>query len=306
MSNDFYWQLLEDNPQAIVWDEYSEAFLGSAHRAGMKPVAVYDIKVIQGLIIEEILQDDKFMDLLIKQHDDNEEAITQAVVEESVRTYVEKVFNDTEGKQEDRPIFLDIPYLDSRYEMLEEEQMNVFDEQPISKVVWMLAKDLNPNDYNPNRVLTDEFKLLALNIVRFGWIQPILINKNNIIIDGFHRWKLSIDSKELYKKYSGRVPCVVMDISDREAMLLTIRMNRAKGVHEASSMAKIAKKLIEDFGGVRKVAEVLGKSRTAPYRMMQTRYMTTWHFEQLKKAQPSINLDNYFEDKHNDDKKGRT
>ena len=87
----------------------------------MKPVAVYDIKVIQGLIIEEILQDDKFMDLLIKQHDDNEEAITQAVVEESVRTYVEKVFNDTEGKQEDRPIFLDIPYLDSRYEMLEEE-----------------------------------------------------------------------------------------------------------------------------------------------------------------------------------------
>ena len=67
-----------------------------------------------------------------------------------------------------------------------------------------------------------------------------------------------------------------------------------------------AKKLIEDFGGVRKVAEVLGKYRTAPYRMMQTRYMTTWHFEQLKKAQPSINLDNYFEDKHNDDKKGRT
>tara|TARA_Y100000816_G_C25691529_1_gene365783 strand:- start:189 stop:554 length:366 start_codon:yes stop_codon:yes gene_type:complete len=121
MSNDFYWQLLEDNPQAIIWDEYSEAFLGSAHRAGMKPVAVYDIKVIQGLIIEEILQDDKFMDLLIEQHDDNEEAITQAVVKESVRTYLDKIFNDTEGKEEDRPIFLDIPYLDSRYEMLEEE-----------------------------------------------------------------------------------------------------------------------------------------------------------------------------------------
>ena len=67
-----------------------------------------------------------------------------------------------------------------------------------------------------------------------------------------------------------------------------------------------AKKFIEDFGGVRKVAEVLGKSRTAPYRMMQTRYMTTWHFEQLKQADPSINLDNYFKDNNNDDKKGRT
>ena len=126
--------------------------------------------------------------------------------------------------------------------------MNIFEEQPISNIEWKLAKDLNPNDYNPNRVLTDEFKLLALNIIRFVWIQPILINKNNIIIDGFHRWKLCTDSEVLYKKYSGRVPCVVMDISDREAMLLTIRMNRAKGVHEASSMAKIAKKLIQDYG----------------------------------------------------------
>lgn len=125
--------------------------------------------------------------------------------------------------------------------------MNVFDEQPINNIVWKLAKELNPNDYNPNRVLNEEFKLLALNIVRFGWIQPILINRNNIIIDGFHRWRLAQDSQELYKKYSGRVPCVVMDIDDREAMLLTIRMNRAKGVHEASAMAVIAKKLINDF-----------------------------------------------------------
>ena len=126
--------------------------------------------------------------------------------------------------------------------------MNVFEQQPVSNIEWRLAKDLDPNDYNPNRVLAQEFKILALNILRYGWKQPILINKNNMIIDGFHRWKLAQDSKELYKKYSGRVPCVVMDIDDREAMLLTIRMNRAKGVHEASSMAKIAKKLIEDYG----------------------------------------------------------
>lgn len=139
--------------------------------------------------------------------------------------------------------------------------MNVFEQQPISNIEWKLAKDLNPNDYNPNRVLAQEFKILVLNILRFGWIQPILINKNNIIIDGFHRWKLSMDSEELYKKYSGRVPCVVMDIDDREAMLLTIRMNRAKGVHEASAMAKIAKKLIDDFGMTPKILQTeLGMS----------------------------------------------
>ena len=57
-----------------------------------------------------------------------------------------------------------------------------------------------------------------------------------------------------------------------------------------------AKKLIDDCGGVREVAELLGKPRTAPYRMMSTRYMTTWHFEELKKANPSLNIDDYFED----------
>ena len=126
--------------------------------------------------------------------------------------------------------------------------MSVFEEQPISNVEWILASELNPNDYNPNRVLTQEFKILLLNIARYVWIQPILINKNIMIIDGFHRCRLAQDSEVLQKKYAGRVPCVVMDIDDRQAMLLTIRMNRAKGVHEDSAMAVIAKKLINDWG----------------------------------------------------------
>ena len=47
--------------------------------------------------------------------------MTQDIIKESVRTYVEKIFSDTEGELEDRPIFLEIPMLDSRYEMMEEE-----------------------------------------------------------------------------------------------------------------------------------------------------------------------------------------
>jgi len=66
-----------------------------------------------------------------------------------------------------------------------------------------------------------------------------------------------------------------------------------------------AKKFIADCGGVRKVAKILDKSRTAPYRMMQTGYMTSWHFEKIKSAVPNINIDNYFEGK-NDRLKKRT
>jgi len=51
-----------------------------------------------------------------------------------------------------------------------------------------------------------------------------------------------------------------------------------------------AKKLIDDCGGVRAVAEQLGKARTAPYRMIRTRFMTTHQLETLMQNNPTINL----------------
>jgi len=121
VSDDFYWQLADENPEAIVWDEYREAYLGIAYKNNMKVVAVYDKRVLQGLIIEEMLVDEKFMDAISKELGDNEEAITQYVIQESIRTFNEKVLMDASSDSENGPIFLDIPYIDSRYEMMEEE-----------------------------------------------------------------------------------------------------------------------------------------------------------------------------------------
>jgi len=68
-----------------------------------------------------------------------------------------------------------------------------------------------------------------------------------------------------------------------------------------------AKKFISDCGGVNEVARQLGKSRTAPYRMMSTRYMTTWHFETLKNSNPTLNIDDYFESENvYEESNGRT
>ena len=120
--------------------------------------------------------------------------------------------------------------------------------EPCEQIEWVEAEELNPNDWNPNRVLTAEFDLLINNILSLGWVQPILINANKIIIDGFHRWRISMDVKEVKDRYKGKVPCVVLDVDDREAMCITIRMNRAKGVHESKSMANIVKKLIDEYG----------------------------------------------------------
>jgi hypothetical protein len=116
---------------------------------------------------------------------------------------------------------------------------------PINNIQWILASDLNGNDYNPNVVFTPELKLLERSLLKTGWVQPILISKDKIIIDGFHRWRLSQDSKAIKEVYNGKIPCAILDIDRPSAMILTIRMNRAKGSHVAVQMSEIIHELID-------------------------------------------------------------
>tara|TARA_R100000655_G_scaffold40580_2_gene76321 strand:- start:18375 stop:18884 length:510 start_codon:yes stop_codon:yes gene_type:complete len=120
--------------------------------------------------------------------------------------------------------------------------------EPIEKIEWIDAEALVANDYNPNIVMNAELKALELNILQVGWVQPIIISKDKIIIDGFHRTMLSKQSKALKQKYDGRVPCVVFDVPRDKAMILTVRMNRAKGSHVALKMSGMIRELIDKHG----------------------------------------------------------
>lgn len=131
--------------------------------------------------------------------------------------------------------------------------------EPISNIQWIEAKLLNPNEYNPNAVLPQEMKLLKLSIMKNGWIQPILIDKNYVIIDGFHRYLLTLNDRELNEKYQGKVPCAILDIDIVDRMLLTVRINRAKGSHIAFKMHEVVTKLVKEHNVPReKIAGEIG------------------------------------------------
>lgn len=131
--------------------------------------------------------------------------------------------------------------------------------EPIERIEWRQAGDLCANDYSPNVVLNAELKLLSASILRNGWIQPILISADGVIIDGFHRWWLSVNDKAVRERYGGRVPCVVLDLSEPERMLLTVRINRAKGVHVAAKMHDLVTKVHQTYGySVKEISEQIG------------------------------------------------
>lgn len=139
-------------------------------------------------------------------------------------------------------------------------RLEVVKGEPVDHIRWVPADTLDPNTWNPNRVHGAELRLLERSMLSTGWLQPLLVNPDRLIIDGFHRWRLSQDSQEIRSRWKGKVPVAVLDVDRPTAMLMTIRINRAKGTHVAVEMSSIVRELIEDHGVPRDViaAEIGG------------------------------------------------
>jgi ParB-like chromosome segregation protein Spo0J len=123
---------------------------------------------------------------------------------------------------------------------------------------------LESNDYNPNHVHAQEMALLAFSLQKQGWIQPILVwpkpeGQGYLIIDGFHRHMLVKTNKKVWALTEGKVPVVVMDMTEAERKLLTVRINRAKGSHAAFKMHEIVVSCIKDHDmSVAQVCQEIG------------------------------------------------
>lgn len=105
---------------------------------------------------------------------------------------------------------------------------------------------LKPNHYNPNAVAPPELELLAISIIEDGWTQPIVINPDRTIVDGFHRWTVS-GQVEVYRLTGGMVPVVQIKPPDMSSqMMATVRHNRARGIHGVLKMADIVERMLRD------------------------------------------------------------
>lgn len=118
--------------------------------------------------------------------------------------------------------------------------------QPVNNVQWIDRNEIKPNGYNPNRVAPPELDLLEISIIEDGWTQPIVINSDMEIVDGFHRWTVS-DRKKIRAITGGKIPVVRIEPKDSASQkMATIRHNRARGVHGVLDMAKIVRSMVEE------------------------------------------------------------
>ena len=109
-----------------------------------------------------------------------------------------------------------------------------------SKVVPI--DSIHPNTWNPNVMKGSVYEFLKKSIKKVGFVQPILVTNEYMIIDGEHRWRALKDIG------ATEVEIKVLKISESEAKQQTINFNLTKGVLDSSKLGKLLLELELEVG----------------------------------------------------------
>ena len=121
---------------------------------------------------------------------------------------------------------------------------------PVYNVRPVPVDKIRANAYNPNTVAPPEMKLLYKSILEDGYTMPIVcyyIPDEDVyeIVDGYHRYRVMVEHKDIYEREGGCMPVVVIDKDLSNRMASTIRHNRARGSHSIELMTNIVADLVD-------------------------------------------------------------
>ena len=154
-------------------------------------------------------------------------------------------------------------------------ELSPFKNEPVDFVKWVVSDMVVANDYNPNKVAPPEMELLEISIMNDGYTQPVVTFPKGDkveVVDGFHRTRVSKESKIVRERVKGYTPTVIIrkeqsDKNDRIAS--TIRHNRARGKHQVDAMSEIILELKNRNWKNERIARELGMDEEEILRLCQ-------------------------------------
>lgn len=113
------------------------------------------------------------------------------------------------------------------------------------KIDLVDINSIRPANWRATHILLPDLKLLTASMLEAGWLSPVVARvADRTIVDGFARWLVPQNSKEFVKKYGDKVPVVWVDIDEIDAMVLHIRMNRARGILVAKFLSPLVQEIL--------------------------------------------------------------
>ena len=114
--------------------------------------------------------------------------------------------------------------------------------------------------------------------IRFHRESAIIMQRNSIhrfnsgirpIVDGFHRYRVMKEHKDIYEREHGLLPVSVIDKPLDQRMASTIRHNRARGTHDVNLMSNIIRELQELGRSDAWICKHLGMDKDEVLRLKQ-------------------------------------
>ena len=170
---------------------------------------------------------------------------------------------------------------------------------PVYNIIPVPIEKINPNTYNPNSVAPPELRLLYDSIKEDGYTMPIVCYHSKeddtyIIVDGFHRYRIMLEHKDIYEREGGMLPVAVIDKPIDQRMASTIRHNRARGSHNVDLMSNIIKELHELGRSDAWISKHLGMDKDEILRLKQVTGLTAL-FKDIEFGKAWIPDDEYTE-----------
>jgi ParB-like chromosome segregation protein Spo0J len=110
-------------------------------------------------------------------------------------------------------------------------------------ITTVMVENLRPADWRATYIFKPEMRLLADSLADYGWTSPIIARVDGTIIDGFSRWLVTQSDARLKKQFGGEVPVVFVDCDEAEAMIMHVRLNRARGQVIAKQLSRLLKRV---------------------------------------------------------------
>lgn len=107
-------------------------------------------------------------------------------------------------------------------------------------IEYVQIADLIPASYNPRKITAEELNKLAHSIESNGFLEPVIVNRDNTIIGGHQRVKaaVSIGLTE--------VPVVYVDLDKDDEKALNIALNRIGGSFDEEMLTQLIQTIAAD------------------------------------------------------------
>lgn len=110
------------------------------------------------------------------------------------------------------------------------------------QIVEIEISKLNHAGYNPRSITDSQMDKLVKSISHYGFVEPVVINKDYTIIGGHQRVK----AFQILERAS--VPCVIVDLDKQNEKALNIALNKTGGEFDADMLQSLLTELkLDDF-----------------------------------------------------------